>query len=65
MGLEDAKTHADRAVTAEGFRGHSFENTFSGAPSFLRRKYSKDLTGVDVAVTGIPFLPRFEQRLSS
>ena len=55
MGLEDAKTHADRAVTAEGFRGHSFENTFSGAPSFLRRKYSKDLTGVDVAVTGIPF----------
>ncbi|WP_425053690.1 agmatinase [Psychromarinibacter sp. S121] len=55
MGLEDAKTHADRAVTAEGFRGHSFENTFSGAPSFLRRKYSKDLTGVDIAVTGIPF----------
>ncbi|MGY9045859.1 MAG: agmatinase, partial [Rhodobacterales bacterium] len=26
-----------------------------GAPSFLRRRYTKDLKGVDVAVTGIPF----------
>ncbi|WP_372837429.1 agmatinase [Puniceibacterium confluentis] len=36
-------------------RGASFENAFGGAPSFLRRRYTKDLAGVDVAVTGIPF----------
>ena len=29
--------------------------TFGGATSFLRRKYSKDLSGVDIAVTGVPF----------
>jgi len=55
MALEDARTQIDRAVTADGFRGHSYENTFSGVPSFLRRRYAKDLTGVDIAVTGIPF----------
>lgn len=55
MALEDAKTHIDRAITAGSFRGHSFENTFGGVPSFLRRRYAKDLAGVDIAVTGIPF----------
>lgn len=55
MALEDAKKQVDHAVTAAGFKGHSFENTFAGAPSFLRRKYAKDLAGVDIAVTGIPF----------
>ena len=52
--LEDAKTHSDLAFTRRG-RGHAFENTFSGATSFLRRPYSRDLSGVQVAVTGIPF----------
>jgi len=33
----------------------AFENTFGGATSFLRRKYTKDLKGVDLAVTGVPF----------
>jgi agmatinase len=28
---------------------------YGGALSFLRRRYSRDLTGVDVAVSGIPF----------
>ena len=55
MALEDAKTQVDQAFTREGLKGPSFENTFGGATSFLRRRYSKDLTGVDVAVTGIPF----------
>jgi agmatinase len=27
---------------------------FGGAPSFLRRRYSRDLAGIDVAVLGIP-----------
>ena len=33
----------------------SYENTFGGAPSFLRRRYTKDLSSADIAVTGIPF----------
>jgi hypothetical protein len=55
MALEDAKTEVDSAFTRKARRGLSFENTFGGAPSFLRRSYTKDLTGVDLAVTGIPF----------
>jgi len=55
MALEDAKTQVDTAFTRKGLRGLSFENAFSGAPSFLRRTYTKDLTGVDLAVTGVPF----------
>ncbi|MEM1388288.1 MAG: agmatinase [Pseudomonadota bacterium] len=55
MALEDAKVDVDAAFTRDGFLGRSFENTFAGAPSFLRRRYAKDLTGVDIAVTGIPF----------
>ncbi|AUC51908.1 MAG: agmatinase [Sagittula sp.] len=55
MSLEEAKTQIDHAFTREDLKGPSFENVFAGAPSFLRRKYTKDLTGVDVAVTGLPF----------
>lgn len=55
MGLEDAKTQVDQAFTRDNLKGPSFENTFGGAMSFLRRKYTKDLTGVDIAVTGVPF----------
>ncbi|MCC6008070.1 MAG: agmatinase [Rhodobacteraceae bacterium] len=55
MALEDARNKVDTALTRGGFRGHSFENTFGGAVSFLRRSYAKDLSGVDLAVTGVPF----------
>lgn len=55
MALEDAKTQVDHAFTRDDPRGPSYENTFSGATSFLRRRYSKDLAGADIAVTGIPF----------
>lgn len=55
MALEDAKTKVDEAFTRSDLRGCSFENTFGGATSFLRRRYTKDLTGVDIAVTGVPF----------
>jgi len=55
MALEDAKTQVDQAFTRDSLTGNSFENAFGGATSFLRRRYTKDLTGVDVAVTGIPF----------
>ncbi len=55
MALEDAGKEVDTAITRKGFRGPSFENTFGGVASFLRRRYTKDLTGVDFAVTGVPF----------
>ena len=55
MALEDAKSEVDTAFTREGRRGHAFENAFGGATSFLRRTYTKDLSGVDLAITGVPF----------
>ncbi len=55
MALEDAKTQVDHAFTRKDPRGVTNENTFGGALSFLRRRYTKDLTGADIAVTGIPF----------
>lgn len=55
MALEDSKNQTDGAFTRDDLRGLNFENAFSGALSFMRRRYSKDLTGVDIAVTGIPF----------
>ncbi|WP_437591651.1 agmatinase [Sorangium sp. So ce1000] len=48
------RTQGDHAFTARSLTGVSFEPMYSGALSFLRRKYSRDLTGVDVAVTGLP-----------
>lgn len=35
--------------------GRTPEMTFAGAVSFLRRKYTRDLDGIDIAVSGIPF----------
>jgi agmatinase len=55
VGLEDAKNQVDHAFTRDSLRGLSNENTFGGATSFLRRRYTKDLTSVDLAITGIPF----------
>lgn len=55
MALEDAKTEIDTAFTRTTQRGYAFENAFSGATSFLRRTYTKDLTGVDLAITGVAF----------
>ncbi len=55
MALEDAATEVDTALTRPRRKGLSFENTFGGATSFLRRTYSKELEGVDLAVTGVCF----------
>lgn len=48
------RTSSDHAFTAQELKGTRQEPTFSGALSFLRRRYTRDLAGVDVAVTGIP-----------
>jgi agmatinase len=55
MALEDAKTDIDGAFTRTTRKGLAFENAFGGATSFLRRTYTKDLSGVDLAITGVPF----------
>jgi len=55
MALEDAKTQVDMAFTRPDRRGLTSENAFGGAVSFLRRAYSKELSGVDLCITGVPF----------
>ena len=45
----------DDAFRRENLKGTRFEATYAGALSFMRRKYTRDLTGVDVAITGVPF----------
>jgi len=45
----------DLAFTRKPGKGTVSEPTYSGALSFARRRYTKDLTNVDVAVVGIPF----------
>jgi len=44
----------DYAITRDSLYGTTPEPTYAGITSFMRRKYTRDLTGVDVAVTGIP-----------
>jgi agmatinase len=46
---------SDLAFTRTSAYGTQAEPTYAGATSFLRRRYSKDLAGVDVAVIGLPF----------
>ena len=55
MALEDAKSQVDTAITRDGMKGPSFENTFSGLTTFLRRTFTKELCKADIAVTGVPF----------
>lgn len=45
----------DLAFTRTLPYGTLSEPTYSGALSFLRRRYDKNLDGVDVAVVGVPF----------
>lgn len=48
-------TFGDQAFRKTDTQGKWQEMTYAGALSFLRRRYSRDLAGVDVAVTGLPF----------
>lgn len=52
---ERKKPHMDQAFTADSLYGMHREQTYAGALSFLRRRYTKDLTGVDVAIAGVPY----------
>jgi agmatinase len=45
----------DHAITRDDLFGTTPEPTYGGVTSFMRRKYTKDMHGVDVAVMGVPF----------
>jgi agmatinase len=45
----------DQAFDREGLLGTETEMPFSGARSFMRRKYTRDLAGADWAVMGVPY----------
>ena len=45
----------DQAFRSERNLGREAEMTYGGALSFLRRRYTRDLSGADVAVMGVPF----------
>ena len=49
------KEEGDFAVRSLKNTGNWKEMTYAGALSFLRRRYSRDLTNVDVAVSGVPY----------
>ncbi|SVC89521.1 uncharacterized protein METZ01_LOCUS342375, partial [marine metagenome] len=48
------KKEGDFAFSRDNLYGTTNEPTYAGATSFMRRKYTHDLTGVDLVVTGIP-----------
>ena len=54
MKKQPAGLRADQAFAGDGLRSGAMESTYSGALSFLRRKYAKQTSGADIAVVGIP-----------
>ena len=48
------KPPIDHAFRSQTLKGGADDPTYAGALSFMRRRYSRDLTGVDLAVLGIP-----------
>ncbi len=50
-----AETVGDQAFRSEDLRGRLPEMTYGGALSFLRRRYTRDIAGADIVVSGIPF----------
>ncbi|WP_149086514.1 agmatinase [Pseudomonas prosekii] len=45
----------DLAMTRTSLYGTQAESTYSGITSFMRRRYSRDLRGVDLVISGVPF----------
>lgn len=48
-------TLGDQAFRANTLYGRQEEMTWGGALSFLRRRYTRDIAGADVVVSGVPF----------
>ena len=49
------RPHSDNAFTADRLDRKSADATFSGALSFMRRRYTRDLSDADAVVWGVPF----------
>ncbi len=54
MSESDERPPTDNAFLGP-LKGGAVEPTYGGVLSFMRRRYTRDLAGVDVAVLGIPF----------
>ncbi|WP_420547620.1 agmatinase [Curvivirga sp.] len=52
--MSEEEIFGDAAFLSKSNYGLHPENTFAGVTSFFRRRYSRDLDGVDVAITGVP-----------
>ena len=52
---EEYNDEHDASASLTSDRGYIQQLTFAGCTSFMRRPFSRDLTGIDLAVTGIPF----------
>ncbi len=52
--MANSDTYGDSAISRKNLKGYDRENTYAGVLSFMRRQYTKNLTGVDVVVSGIP-----------
>ena len=52
---DESEILVDQAWRAGDKSKRFYEMTYAGATSFLRRKYSKELKNVDLAVSGVPF----------
>ena len=52
--MSNEKIYGDGAFRRQGVMGSIIENTYSGALSFMRRSYTRNLEGVDVVVSGVP-----------
>ena len=46
---------ADSAIQARHLLGSFSGMTYGGTLSFLRRKYTRDIAGADVVISGVPF----------
>ena len=50
-----SKHAIDHAISDTPLRDERVEPTWSGVQSFLRRRYTRDLTGAELAIVGVPF----------
>lgn len=46
--------HGDGAIRRPGLYGSSIENTYAGVLSFMRRRYTREIDGADVVISGVP-----------
>lgn len=52
--MPEVPSGGDSAITRPTITGYTKENTFAGVLSFMRRRYTKELAGADVVVSGVP-----------